>query len=103
MDAGWNIGGVLMKQTSHLDGATVLLLLKVAAVVQLLVMILLATDRLGTSSAVPLLALVLIFGLIPAAVFAKANREMPFEKKIDEVQGSKIHTARASSPNEKGS
>jgi hypothetical protein len=39
-----------------------------------MVMVLLATDRITVSVAVPLLALVVIFGLIPAAVFLKSKK-----------------------------
>jgi len=56
------------------SGATTLLLIEFAVVLQTIVIVLLATDRIAVSVAVPLLALVVIFGLIPAAVFIKSKR-----------------------------
>lgn len=55
-------------------GATMLLLTVFAALLQLTVMVLLATDRIRASLVVPLLALVLIFGLIPAMAFIKSKK-----------------------------
>ena len=55
-------------------GATILLLTAFAALLQLTVMVLLATDRIRVSLAIPLLALVLIFGLIPAMAFIKSKK-----------------------------
>jgi len=63
-----------MTEQPKLSGATVLFLIKLAAVLQTIVMVLLATDRIAGSLAVPLLALVLIFGLIPAGVFIKPKQ-----------------------------
>ncbi len=63
-----------MTDQPKLGGATVLLLIKFAAVLQTIVMVLLATDRIGISLAVPLLGFVLIFGLIPAAAFIKSKK-----------------------------
>ncbi len=56
------------------SGAKILLLIKFAALLQTIVMVLLATDRIRASLAVPLLALVLIIGLIPAAAFIKSRK-----------------------------
>ena len=55
-------------------GATIFLLTAFAALLQLTVMVLLATDRIRVSLAIPLLALVLIFGLIPAMAFIKYKK-----------------------------
>ena len=63
-----------MADQPKLSEATTLLLIKGAAVVQTIVMVLLTTDRMGVSLAVPLLGLVLIFGLIPAAAFIKSKK-----------------------------
>lgn len=63
-----------MTDQPKLSRSTVLLLIKSAAVIQIIVMVLLATDRMGGSLAVPLLALVLIFGLIPAAAFINSKK-----------------------------
>ncbi len=63
-----------MTDQPKLSGATVLLLIKLAAVLQTIVIVLLTTDRIGVSLAVPLLGLVLIFGLIPAAAFTKSKK-----------------------------
>jgi len=51
-----------------------LLLIEFAVVLQTIVIVLLATERITVSVAVPLLALVVIFGLIPAAVFIKSKK-----------------------------
>ena len=56
------------------SGATTLLLIEFAVVLQTIVIVLLATERITVSVAVPLLALVVIFGLIPAAVFIKSKK-----------------------------
>ena len=56
------------------SGATTLLLVKFAVVLQTIVIVLLATDRIVVSLAVPLLALVVIFGLIPAAAFIRPKK-----------------------------
>lgn len=56
------------------SGATVLLLIQFAALLQTIVIVLLTTDRIRVSLAVPLLALVVIFGLIPAAAFIKSKK-----------------------------
>ena len=56
------------------SGATTLLLVKFAVVLQTIVIVLLATDRITASVAVPLLALVVILGFIPAAVFIKSKK-----------------------------
>ena len=63
-----------MTDQPKLSAATVLLLIKSAAVLQTLVMVLLATDKMGDSLAVPLLGLVVIFGLIPAAAFINSKK-----------------------------
>ncbi len=63
-----------MADKLQLRGATVLVLIQVAALLQVIVMILLATDRIERSIAVPLLGLVLIFGLMPAGAFAKSKK-----------------------------
>jgi len=63
-----------MTDQPKLGGATVLLLIQIAAGLQTLVIILLTTDRIRDSLAVPLLGLVLIFGLIPAAAFVKSKK-----------------------------
>jgi hypothetical protein len=64
-----------MAEQPRLSGRTVLLLVQVAAVVQTVVLVLLATEKLEASAAVPLLALVVIFGLIPAGAFAKSKKQ----------------------------
>ncbi len=54
--------------------AKILLLIKFAALLQTIVMVLLTTNRIRVSLAVPLLALVVIIGLIPAAAFIKSKK-----------------------------
>ena len=51
-----------------------MLLIKFAALLQTIVIVLLTTDRITVSLAVPLLALVVIIGLIPAAAFIKSKK-----------------------------
>ena len=63
-----------MTEQPKLNGATVLLLIKFAALLQTIVIVLLTTDRIRVSLAVPLLALVVIFGLIPAAAFINSKK-----------------------------
>jgi len=63
-----------MADQLKLSGATVFLLVQFAAVLQTIVMVLLATDRIRSSVAVPFLGLVLIFGLIPAGAFVKSKK-----------------------------
>jgi hypothetical protein len=63
-----------MTDEPKLSGGTVLLLIQSAAILQVIVMVLLAVDRIKFSVAVPLLGLVLIFGLIPAGAFVKSKK-----------------------------
>jgi hypothetical protein len=63
-----------MAEQPKLTAATVLMLVQVATLVQTIVLVLLATEKIRPSVAVPLLALVVIFGLIPAGAFAKSKR-----------------------------
>jgi len=63
-----------MADEFQLRGTTILLLVQSAAVLQIIVMVLLATDRIKGSMAVPLLGLVLLFGLIPAGAFVKSKK-----------------------------
>ena len=63
-----------MAEKFELRGTIVLLLIQSAAVLQVIIMVLLATDRIKGSMAVPLLALVLIFGIIPAGAFVKSKK-----------------------------
>ncbi len=44
-----------------------------ATLLQLLAMILLATDKISGSEAVPILGIVLIFGLLPAIAFVRSR------------------------------
>ena len=63
-----------MTDQPKLSAATTLLLIKLAAALQVIVMVLLATDRIRDSLVVPLLGIVLVFGLIPAAAFLKPKK-----------------------------
>ena len=59
---------------------TILVLTAFATLLQLAVMILLATDRIRVSLAVPLLALVVIIGFIPARSTAMTDQPKPGRK-----------------------
>ena len=63
-----------MTDQPKLSAATTLLLIQLAAALQAIVMLLLATDRIRDSLVVPLLGIVLVFGLIPAAAFLKPKK-----------------------------
>ena len=55
-------------------GAKILLSIAFAAILQTMVIVLLTTDKISVSLAVPLLALVIIIGLVPAAAFIKSKK-----------------------------
>jgi len=52
---------------------TVLFATGFASLLQLLVMVGLATDRIAVSAVVPILGIVLVFGLLPAMAFIKSR------------------------------
>ena len=52
---------------------TILFATGFAVLLQILVMVLLATDRITTGAAVPLLGIVVAFGLLPAMAFIRSK------------------------------
>ena len=69
-----------MTDQPKLSRKTILVLTAFALLLQLTVMILLATDRITVALAIPLLASVVIFGLVPARSTAMTDQPKPGRK-----------------------